>query len=36
MSVSITGNNFTIREDADVDRVASALLQKIELAGMRA
>lgn len=36
MSVRITGNNFTIREDADVDRVASTLLQKIELAGMRA
>ena len=34
-SVVISGNNFMIREDADVDRVAAALLQKMQLAGMR-
>lgn len=34
-TVTITGNTFTIREDADIDRVASALLEKIELAGQR-
>ena len=31
-AITITGNSFSIREEADVDRVASALLQKIELA----
>lgn len=34
-TVTITGNTFTIREDADIDRVASALLEKMELAGQR-
>lgn len=35
-AITITGNSFSIREDADVDQVASALLQKIELAERRA
>lgn len=34
-TISITGNSFNIREDADVDRVAEALLRKVELASMR-
>ena len=34
-AITITGNSFSIREDADVDRVDSALLQKIELAERR-
>ena len=34
-AMTITGNSFSIRGDADVDRVASALLQKIELAERR-
>lgn len=34
-AITITGNSFSIREDTDVDRVASALLQKIELAERR-
>lgn len=34
-SVVISGNSFAIREEADIDRVAAALLQKMELAGMR-
>ncbi len=34
-AITITGNSFSIREDADVDRVASALLRKIELAERR-
>lgn len=34
-SVVISGNSFAIREEADIDRVATALLQKMELAGMR-
>lgn len=33
--VVISGNSFAIREEADIDRVAAALLQKMELAGMR-
>lgn len=33
--VQIIMNGVTIREDADIDRVAVALLQKMELAGMR-
>lgn len=33
--VQIVMNGVTIREDADIDRVAAALLQKMELAGMR-
>lgn len=33
--VQIIMNGVTIREDADIDRVAAALLQKMELAGMR-
>ena len=33
--VVISGNEFHIREDADVDRVAEALLQKLELAAVR-
>ena len=28
-------NGTVIREDADVERVASALLERMELAGMR-
>ena len=35
VSVVISGNEFHIREDADVDRVAEALLQKLELAAVR-
>lgn len=31
----ISGNEFHIREDADIDRVAEALLQKLQLASMR-
>lgn len=34
-SVQIVMNGVTIREDADIDRVAAALIQKMELAGMR-
>lgn len=34
-TITITGNSFTVREEADIDRVASALLEKIELAGQR-
>ena len=34
-AVVIQGNNFHIREDADIDRVASLLLKKIQLAGER-
>lgn len=34
-AITITGNSFSIREEADVDRVANALLQKIELAERR-
>lgn len=34
-TITITGNTFTVREDADIDRVASALLEKMELAGQR-
>ena len=30
-----SGNSFTVREEADIDRVASALLEKIELAERR-
>ena len=33
--IQIVMYGTTIREDADVDRVAAALLQKMELAGMR-
>ena len=33
--VQIVMYGTTIREDADIDRVAAALLQKMELAGMR-
>lgn len=35
VSVVISGNEFHIREAADVDRVAEALLQKLELAAVR-
>ena len=34
-SVTITGNSFTIREEADISKVASELLTQMELAGMR-
>lgn len=34
-AITISGNSFSIREEADVDRVANALLQKIELAERR-
>lgn len=34
-SVQIVMNGTIIREDADVDRIASSLLEKIELAGQR-
>lgn len=34
-SITITGNTFTIREEADVSRVASELLEQMGLAGMR-
>lgn len=33
--VQIIMNGITIREDADIDRVAQALLQRMEMAGMR-
>ena len=32
--VVISGNNFTVREDADIDKIASALLAKIEQADL--
>ncbi len=35
VSVVISGNQFHIREDADVDRVAEALLNKLQLAAVR-
>ncbi|MBR2934912.1 MAG: tape measure protein [Oscillospiraceae bacterium] len=35
VSVVISGNEFHIREDADVDRVAEALLNKLQLAAVR-
>lgn len=35
VSVVISGNQFHIREDADVDRVAEALAQKLQLAAVR-
>lgn len=34
-TITITGNTFTIREDADVQRVASEILTQLELAGQR-
>ncbi len=34
-TVTITGNQFTIREEADIHRVASELLTQMELAGQR-
>lgn len=34
-AVYISGNTFSVREEADVDRVAEALLEKIQLAGVR-
>lgn len=34
-AVTITGNSFTVREEADISRVASELLAQMELAGMR-
>lgn len=33
--VQIIMNGTVIREDADIDRVAQALLQRMEMAGMR-
>lgn len=33
--ITITGNTFSIREEADVSRVASELLEQMGLAGMR-
>jgi len=33
--IVISGNEFHIREDADIDRVAQALLSKLEEADMR-
>lgn len=33
--IVISGNSFIVREEADIDRVASSLLQKIELAERR-
>ena len=33
--IVISGNSFTVREEADIDRVSSALLEKIELAERR-
>ena len=35
VSVVISGNEFHIREDADVDRVAQALAQKLQMAAVR-
>lgn len=32
--VVISGNNFTVREEADIDKIASALLEKIEQADL--
>ncbi len=34
-AVTITGNTFNIREEADIARTASELLELMELAGMR-
>lgn len=34
-TITITGNTFTIREEADVQRVAAELLTQMELAGQR-
>lgn len=34
-AITITGNSFTVREEADISRVASELLAQMELAGMR-
>lgn len=34
-TVEVTGNQFIIREDADVDRIAAALLEYLEMAEMR-
>lgn len=34
-TISVTGNSFNIREEADIDRVAEALLRKVELAATR-
>ena len=34
-TITITGNQFTIREEADIHRVASELLTQMELAGQR-
>ena len=33
--VQITGNQFVVREDADVDRIAAALLEQLEMAELR-
>jgi len=32
--VSITGNNFTVRDDSDIDLIASALAEKIQMASV--
>lgn len=32
--VVISGNNFTVREEADIDKIARALLEKIEQADL--
>ena len=34
-SIQIVINGMTVREDADIDRVAQALLSKLEEANMR-
>ncbi len=34
-TISVTGNSFNIREESDIDRVAEALLRKVELAATR-
>ena len=33
-TVTVSGNTFNVREEADIDRIASALAQKIKLAQM--
>ncbi len=33
--VVISGNNFTVREEADIDKIARALLEKIKQADLR-
>ena len=29
VNVSVTGNNFTVREEADIDRIAETIARKV-------